>query len=650
MANQNSDQVTPVVKKIRRKRTKVVTDDTILKQIEILRGENKKKASKVKRTILKSASLERLASFGVTPEEIASITTNITRSFLYGTLGKLYSGEDKVEVGSGIAAYPHARDMRAGNEYYNRIVRSVRPLLAAWNLLVDGPAQKELRDIEEKISVEYAAIREINQRAKKRVESEEVTAHLETIKKLKTTRNPLYSAVRVERAQKSKDLVEEKEALNQSITDAIRINRNNRPGGIWHGQYCAIENAFTLARKKAIEEGITPHFRNEWKGEADNFLTNSRWNGEGIISVNLSGCASLGPRKWSDILAGSNQGLKVRKLLPSDFESVGLSKNFRIKDGWYFVSLRRGFGHDISYVSAAVNLHRQPESDSSVNIAAFQTKKIGLKHVTNLRLVCGLAANEPKGEKSAWVLPVWDKQEDQNIISAQWSSGENSGTLVLPSSIGQGLEYSKGLDKVVSKQVGAFNTIRKAFGLETESRSTLRYIGRPDNPILHPKPTTDIYNALSLVSSEYRKMEEEHGHFSGGGEHAGEDLAEAIYLKLKQFFDFEDKSQGLNFTTAWMFRQKYQHLYPWAVNEREGSLLYRREVYRVFAKTLLTGVKELHIPNTDYRNRNMKDEQKLTAPSEFLGILTNIAQREGVEIIPENEEDVVANLKLTSKT
>ena len=81
------------------------------------------------------------------------------------------------------------------------------------------------------------------------------------------------------------------------------------------------------------------------------------------------------------------------------------------------------------------------------------------------------------------------------------------------------------------------------------------------------------------------------------------------------------------------------------MNERRGALLYRREICRVFAATLLKSVSELHIPDTDYRTRNMSNEQKLVSPSDLLAALLNVAQREGVQVVSEEESEIIANLK-----
>lgn len=106
---------------------------------------------------------------------------------------------------------------------------------------------------------------------------------------------------------------------------------------------------------------------------------------------------------------------------------------------------------------------------------------------------------------------------------------------------------------------------------------------------------------------------------------------------------------SLALSTGWLFRERYQHLYPWAVNERSKSLLHRREIHRIFASTL-AGVKEIHVPNTDYRTRFMSDAQKLVSPSELLSAIKNFAEREGIAFIEENEEEIIANLQSTGIT
>jgi hypothetical protein len=481
-------------------------------------------------------------------------------------------------------------------------------------------------------------------------------AHLDTIKTLKTSRD--FDSARTERRAQVKAHTADSDALKLAINGAIKElrHRDNRPEGIWQGTYRAVESAFENARKKAIEQGITPRLRGEWKGTAESFLTNQRWNGEGKISANHSSVAgklSHEVQKWSSILAGKNPFLKVRKFESSDLAAHGLSDKFKIKDTLYLVSIRRCGITDVDehpFVSAPVVLHRLPQPDDRIAISTFITKKVGLRHKTELNLAVRVAAKESDGVETAFVQPCWEKQSDGSIIAAYWQHGEESGSLTIPASIGRGLEYAKSLDATVTSYVHAFNTVRKALGLSEEKRGSMRWIGRPDNPIITPKAGVDTNAALSLVAAEFRHHEKEHGHFGGGGEKAGDDLVDDFYLRLKDLFTFPDRMQGLNFTTGWLFRQKYQHLYPWAVNERSGCLLHRREIYRMFAKELLSDAKELHTPDTDYRNRNMSDEQKLAAPSELLAILKNFAIREGVETIEEEEAEVSANIKHMPKT
>jgi hypothetical protein len=150
--------------------------------------------------------------------------------------------------------------------------------------------------------------------------------------------------------------------------------------------------------------------------------------------------------------------------------------------------------------------------------------------------------------------------------------------------------------------------------------------------------------AFSKVAAEVRALEDAVGPYGGAGESATKDFVDTVYMKLTKLFSFPDRAQGLNFVTGWLFRERYHHLYPWAVNERSKSLLHRREIHRIFASTF-AGAKEIHIPNTDYRTRFMSDEQKLVSPSELLTAIRNFAGREGIAVIEENEEEIIANLQ-----
>ena len=120
--------------------------------------------------------------------------------------------------------------MRASHEYYNTLVRSTRPIFAKFNEAMDGDAQRSLRNYESRISDEYAAIREINQKNRKRIESPEVMQHLENIKKLKVERNPLYEAARKERRENMKP-VPSAGRRSRSPRSHPRCSGSARPAG-----------------------------------------------------------------------------------------------------------------------------------------------------------------------------------------------------------------------------------------------------------------------------------------------------------------------------------------------------------------------------------------------------------------------------------
>ena len=669
---------------VRRKKTKVVTDEALRKSIEVLRGANKKKANKIRR-VLSNTSLDRLLALGATEEELNTIPTDISRAFTFGILGSLFSGNDKTAIGDGtLSVLPHERDMRATHEYYNTIVRATRPIFASFNQLMDGEAQRALHSYESLISAEYNAIREINRKNRKRSMSPEVTAHLETIKKLKAKRNPLYEAALKERREHIKANKSILEDTQKALTDTIRICRNNRLEGnggyIWQGGYSAAETSFSLARQKAIEKGIMPRLHNEWEGEADNFLTNRRWNGEGKINAShssLNGKKTHELQTWESIMAGKNKMMTVRKFQPSDLAAHGLKPNFKIRDDMYLVSIRRGDRKDVSFVSAGVILHRQPKPTDRIVLSSFVVRKEGLKHVVTLNLSVKTQNATLKGSDVAYVLPVYEQEdavlaECQNwiasepvtgdakevkawlasspsIVAANWRNGEVSGTLKVPYRIATAIEHASSLDKIVSRVLGTINSVRVEYGLEAEKRGDLRYIGRMFNPIVTPLDGVNPKQAFSKVAAEVRALEDAIGPYGGAGESATKDFVDAVYMKLTKFFRFPDRAQGLNFVTGWLFRERYHHLYPWAANERTKALLYRRELYRIFASTL-AGAKEIHIPNTDYRTRFMSDEQKLVSPSELLNTIKSFAEREGIMVITENEEEVIANLQSTEST
>ena len=380
-----------VKKPTRKKKEKAITDETLLKLIEGIRGENKKKANTIRGT-LSAIPAERLLSLGMTEEELQLVPTESCRVFVFGTIGKLYSGNQLVTIGTDTpqTVTLHERDMRATHEYYNSLVRASEPYFVAFNKAALGPEGTKLVNLNAAIDAEYASIRAINQRSRSKKSSPEVEKILENIKTLRRERDPLFAASRKERNAFIKNNPATMAQLKKDLATAEKNCRANRPEYLWHGAYLAAESAFKLASGKAIKEGILPHLRNEFKGQAPDFLDNVRWNGEGSINAEhsaIAGKKSHDIQQWGEILAGNNKFLKVRKFTDADKANHGLKDTFRIREDMYLVSIKRGDGSvkSDSYVSAAVILHRQPKLTDRIVTSLFITRKKGLRHVTTDR-------------------------------------------------------------------------------------------------------------------------------------------------------------------------------------------------------------------------------------------------------------------------
>lgn len=162
-------------------------------------------------------------------------------------------------------------------------------------------------------------------------------------------------------------------------------------------------------------------------------------------------------------------------------------------------------------------------------------------------------------------------------------------------------------------------------GLAPEKRGRLRAIAHSE--ALVPKSGTTRDN-LHEVYRKIHNLEDEHGKYMGD-ETVFFDL---MIAEVMSRFMFASKEQATNYTTAMIFTQKFQHLWPWAVNERRKALAARKERYRIFAKKLLTGAKSLSLPDKDYRTRNASDDQKQASPSELVQAFENYAKKCGIPV------------------
>jgi hypothetical protein len=598
----------------KRKQTQETKIEIIKKLAVYIGGTNKKSESKAVRK-LREFSPEDLLAAGIDPG--AFPPTDQTLVFKSGTVGRMYSATEDIEL-----------EMRARLEYYNTLARAARPFLDEYNHIVVGHNQQMLKELSDEISAQYDAIREINQKSRKRMATPAVDVLLAKIKTLKAEREPLFKLARKERRDAEKAHKVELTELKKTFgADTIKALRHARPAKLFHGNYRSAEEDFGVALKRAMLDGTPIHLHYEWKGKAENLIETKFWNGEGTITSLGSTLGDkkaipadrLHKQKWGEILAGKNPYLQVRKMTTADLVLHGLKDTFRIDNRLWLVSIRLRDG----WVSLPVFLHRTPNVDDRIPEASFIVRKEGFLRKTYCHMTVSSKAAVSMGTESVSVTPAWERQPDSTLLVARWTKGAVSGEEFL--SKDDRLAHAGELDELVSNHLGTANTERVKRGLSAEKRGRLRAMTHGE--VLVPKSGT-VCDNLREVYKKIRSLEAEHGKYMGD-ETVFYDL---MIAEVMSRFVFESKEQATSYTTAMIFTQKFQHLWPWAVNERRKALVSRKEQYRILAKNLLTGANSLSLPDKDYRARNVAEDQKQASPSELVQALESYAKKCGIPV------------------
>ena len=398
--------------------------------------------------------------------------------------------------------------------------------------------------------------------------------------------------------------------------------------------------------RRRNSEGTPLNLRHEFKGEAENILTKEFWSGEGAITSSHSGQIDKKRivnephwwQRWSNIVAGGSPNLKIRKLTPEDFEVHGIRAGYRIDERHFLASIKLRDG----WVSLPVFLHRVPKPMDRVVESTFKVRKEGFKLKTYFLLTVCFTGENLKGTGSVRLIPAWERQPDGKLLAARYIKDGVVGEFFLPSD--ERYELAEEKDGYVIKHLAAINEERVKRGeeagnrdaLHAEKRKAMRRIYR--HTALVPKTGTARDN-LRAIFAKMREIEAAHGKYAGGDTALFVDLVEE---EVGKRFIFQSKVELDNFTTAMIFTQSYQHLYPWAERERSKFLAARKERYRVFTKKLLTGAASVVLPDEDYRTRNLSDDQKSASPSELVHVVENFAQRNDIAVHWEKRERAAA--------
>lgn len=300
------------------------------------------------------------------------------------------------------------------------------------------------------------------------------------------------------------------------------------------------------------------------------------------------------------------------------------------------------------WISVPTKLHRElsVSEDNKIAAASFLCNKIGRELVTSFHVTVKrdrVVTTNPDGEVTVRVCNV---KTDQGVqVAHLQGKNEKESAFYLPSMVGARLEESDRIHGYVKEHLSL--AIKTLEGLswthptldadfDFKGRSSIRYAYRTWKEHLCTKFGRET--ATLRMRQVHEKIREDHAAVkSVGGSYNGsyQNSHDMVTVELLQHFDLT-RSEAEVLAALTLFVERFDHLYPWAVNLREKALSYRREEYRKLAARLARQYSIINLAKGSAPSRGAKDFEKagkLVAASILEGAIKNAADREGVKLV-----------------
>lgn len=531
------------------------------------------------------------------------------------------------------------------HHYYNKLIEIERARRNAYRKarrLVGGEELERLEqaheDLRLKIETARTELKALRQKARQRTEypaAQQAVKELIVQRKVcKAARDTLRASISANEALKA-----ESDRINKESNAAVRAARAKC--GVFWGTYLLVEKAIESARHSKID----PDFRRR------------ALQREGRIGVQIH------HEKLSDILAGKGTFLQFDPL-PSemsvavkdstDRQAVSLDQAWKHRSGRRQmrtrVRIRVGSTESRAPIWAEfpVILHRKPPEDATVTWAWIKIRRVGTQTRYELQLTLESRAlgNRllPTSRGIVGLDLCWRLRDNGIRLAYLVDDQGKERELIMPHQIQARLMHCAELrghsdrhfEAVRKVLVGALPrmTVPDWVTAETETLPQWRSHGRL--AALVERWVPEVFSKEQIAdlwqSWKTERLENRLDLF---------DTYDQICGWCAEHGIPDDGCSPLLVYLEW-WRRKNRHLYQWECNQRESSLLWRRDLYRNWAADLRTRYETIVIEDFDLRRfcrKEMPEEERsnfqrairfIAAPSELRLAIISAAGRDRV--------------------
>jgi len=651
---------------------KIKTEETfrtiVEKLIVNLNDENRKKAAKSQKQINKYAAEfpEWAENMGLEAEAL-----DLIRVRKFGTIGNIVAVD---------TTHSPFAEMRIAKNYYNTLVKNIRPLVDEYHALHTGPHSEKYEALYKKIDELYRSIgtekgachfdcqhnKDAEYRENRKNQFEQfVTETREQISAAKKEAEQLLSLVRAERkelAAKNADKI--KTVRTTRYNDAVKAARLTvrmtmaGDSGLCASNYMREEASVKAAFEKALgipKTGLHYNYEDRQGNPPDSILTFNAWDGEGTISTICPSSMPDDKKSVEAIHAGECSVFQIRDFDPAtDIAKFGLHSTFKQRYAkgrpvWHVARLFAGTQIDEktgkrtkkSWYESMICLHRElsPDPKSRVAAASLIRRKVGFRHKTELFVQVAVPTTLPSVTGKIVLTPLSTRNDAGEIEFCEWVDATGvSHREVYPNG-------NKAIDAVSDTFKLRMNSIKQCFNLAVTAIDDL-FGGSANVPLGTDYATRgQMRYAMKAWKETYCKTAEDNAALTelyrlalqgsapndAGVRYGGnyESFVRTLASEVKSYFPSLTANQAGCVAALITFNERYSHIYKMAVDSKERALRHRKNMYFNFANKLtqLGSVIEINIP---VAQRRLSEEAKLTGASILTSCLKSTAQQRGV--------------------
>ncbi len=581
------------------------------------------------------------------------------------------------------------------HDLYNFLVEGSRSLYAmAVEDLMRGPNFRALRSLYVKKDGHYDRMREINQQAKTRVKGPEIEAILEEIRLLKDAIEEMGPLVVPELRAFYGGEVYKRIMDNGGLLAELckRGYQTYAALGLYHTNYnptvVEFSTAFkaTFKRIKTIMRGLEPHYANRdgsFPAEIGSWVA---WDGAGKTGITVTNKFSPtkehpkrpnSDRLISTVMEGTNSCFRLRRMTEQDqgrFSLRSLDLTSKASQRIYIAELKVVGAYTAGtpvFTSIPFVLHRPLPPDAQLVAAVIEAKKVNFRLQYSLLVTVSTAVRPSAAHKEDTAEVVLDT-EGQGLGSFNrtgdsqfqewlnpggrprfaWVTADNRFTgnpyVSLAEERSQDLTYHVG--EYISQAINRLKEMMPSVGMpawfyeegfDLTRRGEIRRLYRTwRSHFLNQAREASVGMPARFYEEGFDPFEEMRLTFRKLRE-SGRNIVKNDWERAIKTVAFAaEDALGIPFEQAEVLAilsiavERWEHLKPWATNQRSRSLRRRTHEYRYFASRFLEGVSTLKIPaKSANRPRHMSDENRNFGASFLIDALRFYAEREGVAII-----------------